>query len=139
MSDVLLGTNLNNHQRTFESLLELRDIDDGAETQTANETGKNFNIRKHQMVAVVVDITACASNDNTETYDLVVAVSDVVGGTYTEIASLAVPRGTTGRLVIPVHGQTAELLDADCDWIRISATLGGDTPSITYGAFLAAL
>lgn len=137
MADLLLGDDLNRRRRIFDKNLELRDVADGAETSTANETGIAFDCRKiHEYVAVVF-ITACVSNDGDETYVLSIGVSDAVGGTYTTIASVTIPRGTTGQVIIPLSGALAQKLDDDADFVRISATLGGTTPSLTYGAYLA--
>lgn len=137
MADVLLGERLNTGRRTFDKLTELRNLADGAETATAAETGVAFEIRKHIALLCVVDVTASVSNDNDETYVFTVEVSDLVGGTYTPIATLTVTRGVTGKYTIPLSGELAQKLDDDCDFIRIKATLGGTTPSITYGAYLA--
>lgn len=137
MADVLLGENLNTKRRIFDYNLMLRNVSDGAETSTAAETGISFDCRKlHEYVAEVF-ITACDGTSGDETYVLSIGVSDVVGGTYTTIASVTVPRGTTGRVTIPLSGQTAQKLDDDSDWVQIKATLAGTTPSITYGAYLA--
>lgn len=137
MADLVLGANLNRQTRTFDKLVELYDIATGAITTTASTTGVSFNIRKYQGLAVVLYITACKSSAADETYSTAIQVSDLVGGTYTTIATLAIPRGTLGLAVIPISGETAELLDNDADWVRITQTNGGTSPSITYGAFIA--
>lgn len=135
MADVWKGENLSRGQHVFDKNLELKTL--AAVTTTTAETGIAFDCRKIKEYAAIVYITACVSNDADETYVIDIKVSDVVGGTYTSIASVTVARGTTGVLVIPLHGATAELLDADSDFIQVVATLGGSTPSITYGAYLA--
>lgn len=137
MADVLLGENLNRKRRIFDKNLELRNISDGEETSTASETGINVEVRKLLEYVCVVYVTACDGTTGDETYTLTVQVSNAVGGTYTTIGTLAWPRATTGSNVIALSGLTAEVLDSDADWVRITATLAGTTPSITYGAYLA--
>lgn len=123
----------------LDTTLWLRADTEGAEVASADETGINFNIRKQGPVDCVVGITSIDNASANETYVLDVAVSDLVGGTYTDIANVTVDKdtaaGTTFR--IPLNGSVANFLDADCDWIRISVTAGGTTPSIDYFAYLA--
>lgn len=137
MSDVLLGENLSRPRRAFDKLLELRDIADGAETSTASETAKAFPILKYEALDVVVFVSAIDATTGDETYVLTVEVSDTSGGTYVAIAALPNIRAAgTGVYLIPISGATALKLSASAAYIRITATLGGTTPSITYGAFI---
>ncbi len=136
-NDILLGEDLNRRRRLFDYNLLLRNISDGAETSTAAETGIAFDCRKLHEYVCVVYISACDSASSDETYTLSIGVSDVVGGTYTTVASQSITRGTTGQVIIPLSGALAQKLDDDSDFIQIKATLGGTTPSITYGAYLA--
>jgi len=138
MADVWLGENLNRGRKLFDKSLELRDVADGAEASTAAETGIAFDCRKLKDYVCVVYVTAIDATTGDETYVLNVGVSDAVDGTYTPIATLPNIRATgTGLYVIPLNGEIAAKLDADSDFIQIAATLGGTSPSITYGAFLA--
>ena len=123
----------------LDTLLELRDITDGAETSTAAETGISFPCRKLGAYKAVFNISAIDYTTEDETYVLSIGVSDVVGGTYTTIASIpsaTVIANLTGRLEIPLSGNLAQEFDADSDWIQVKATLGGTSPSITYGCHL---
>lgn len=126
----------------LDTLLELRDIDDGAETATAAETGISFPCRKIGGYKAVFNISALDNTTTDETYVLSIGVSDVVGGTYTTIASLssaivkAAYAAGTKRIEVPLSGNLAQEIDADSDWIQCVATLGGTTPSITYGCHL---
>lgn len=130
---------LNRDTGTLDTLLELRDITDGAETSTAAETGIDFACRKIGGYKAVFNISALDVAEADETYILSIGVSDLVGGTYTTIASI--PSATilangVGRLEVPLSGNLAQEFDADSDWIQCVATLGGTTPSITYGCHL---
>lgn len=123
----------------FDAALELRDVGDGAETSTASETGIAFDVLHMGNPVVMVHVTAIDDTTDDETYVLDVEVSDLVAGTYTSIAEVTLDNGMTvpASFPIPIHSQLAALLDADAAFIRITATLGGTTPSITYGAYVA--
>ena len=137
MPDVLLGENLNRAHRTFDKALELRNVADGAETATANETAISFEARKLKEYVAELFITACDGSSGDETYVFDISVSDLQAGTFTKVAQVPWTRGTTGKLTIPLSGDIAQQLDNDSDWIRVGCTLAGTTPSITYGAYLA--
>lgn len=136
MADTVLGAQLSRQQRTYDDVVALCDSTTfGANANST--TGINFNIRKHQGLAAILNITACKSSATTETYVCTIEVSDVVGGSYTAIASQAIVRGTLGPVVIPLSGELAQVVDADCDWVRLTMTnSSGDSPSITLEAFL---
>ncbi len=124
--------------RTLDKNLELRDNADGAETSSASEAAIKFAVRKIGMYKAVVILSAVDVADTDETYVFNIEVSDASGGTYTSIASLSFAAGAaqTGSYDIPLSGQLAEQLDADAEYIRVTATLGGTTPSVTYGCYL---
>jgi len=119
--------------------LWLRADTEGTETSDQSETGINFNIRKHGPVDCVIGITSVDDTTDDETYVLNIQVSDLVGGTYTTIATVAIDNGTADGTVlrVPLNGNKAGFLDADCDWIRIGVDVGGTTPIIDYWAYLA--
>jgi len=74
----------------------------------------------------------------TGTYVLTLEVSDVVGGTYVAIASFTWPPAqASGRVHIPVQGQMAAFKDNDSKYMRVGWTIGGTTPGIILGSFLA--
>ncbi|MBT8411472.1 MAG: hypothetical protein KJP02_06730 [Octadecabacter sp.] len=131
----------------------LRDIADGAETSTALETPINLNLLDaaywqenvvpYNTLVVPVHITACDSADGDETYSITLEVDDTtdLSDTPTVVATLAIPRGTTGVFYMYVDARTIEGLVSDWSgniaYLGIRATLGGTSPSITYGAWLA--
>lgn len=121
--------------QTNDSLLVLED-GAAARTSTASGTGIACNLRKYRAAIIGVDVSECDATTGNETYVLSVEVSDVVGGTYTEVARVTVPRGVTGQFEMAVTGVGVEKLDADCAFTRVTWTLGGTTPIITFKAFV---
>jgi hypothetical protein len=124
--------------QVFDKLLELRNVADGAETSTASEAGVAMQVRFLPVCDWVIHVTALDAASADETYVFTLEVSDASGGTYTAIASHTWPRGHgAGTMHIPINGDMASFQDTDSDWIRVTATLGGTSPSITYGSYLA--
>lgn len=74
----------------------------------------------------------------TGTYTFNLQVSDVVGGTYTTIASFTWPPAlAAGQVHMPINGQMAAFLDNDSKYMRVNYAIGGTTPGIVLGSFLA--
>lgn len=124
--------------RTFDANLELRDIDDGAETSSADETAVAFDCRNIGAYKAVFHITAIDFTTGDESYVLDISVSDTSGGTYTKVATMPdIGAATsTGIYEVPLSGELVDALDSDAAFIRCGATLGGTTPSITYGCYI---
>jgi len=123
----------NRVSKIYDTALALR-ASGTAITSSASETGVAFAARKIVDYKAVVEYNGVVS---TGTYVFSIEVSDLVGGTYTEIAGVTIdPAGASGSLQIPLSGKIAELLDADSDFIRVTATLGATSPSIDYDCFL---
>jgi len=71
----------------------------------------------------------------TGTYTFNLQVSDVVGGTYTTVASFTVPpTAASGRRHIPISGDVAQGLDNDSKFVRVNYAIGGTTPGIVVGS-----
>lgn len=103
-------------------------------TTTTSETGLEFAVRHIGAYKAVMPYSGVVA---TGTYTFTIEVSDLVGGTYTAIASITIdPAVASGRLDIPLNGKIAEELDADSAFIRVTATLGGTGPSVDYDCFL---
>lgn len=122
---------------TYDSALALR-ASGTPITSTTSETGVEFAVRNIGAYKAVIQYNGLDFTTGDETYVFSVEVSDLVGGTYTAIATLPDVGSATasGRLDIPLNGKIAEELDADSAFIRITATLGGTTPSVDYDAYL---
>lgn len=107
------------------------------ETATAAETGIAFDVRKIADYKAVIQYSGKIYTN--ETYIFAIEISDLVGGTYTAIATMpdiGDNGSVAGRLDIPLSGKIAELLDADSAFIRSIVTITGAAPSIDYDCFL---
>lgn len=73
----------------------------------------------------------------TGTYTLNLQVSDLVGGTYTTIASVTWPPAVAGgKLHVAINGAQAQWLDNDSKFIRVNYVIGGATPGIVLGSYI---
>jgi hypothetical protein len=104
----------------------------GASTNVIDH-GSDRNIGLGEPLALVITVTACVSNDGDETYAFVLQsdADEAFGSAGTVIPSQSITRGTTGRFIyyLPKDVTTER-------YTRLSWTLGGTTPSITYSAEL---
>lgn len=132
----------------------LRNLSDGAETSTATETAVSLNELDgaywhdgteipYGVIAVQFLVTACDATTGDETYVLSIQVDDTSDHSNSPVTvwSQTVTRGFTGALTAHIDAKNIPLLDTDTSgtdkWIAVKATLGGTTPSITYGAHMA--
>lgn len=135
------------HSFDAEPKVTLRDLTDGAETASANETGISLDtldeaywdngVTPLQTAAVVFNITDLDTADGSEVYTLEVQVDSELafGDSPVTIATL-VPTAA-GVYIVNLDGPTIDALDPDSTHIRVALTAAGVTPSITYGAWLA--
>ena len=127
---------MNRAKRIYDAALSLRAAGT-PETATAAETGVAFPVRKLDSYKAVIAYSGKVYTN--ETYIFKIEVSDLVGGTYTAIATLP-DIGDNGLvegfLDVPLNGLIAEQLDADSAFIRVSVTITGAAPSIDYDCFL---
>lgn len=131
----------------------LRSVADGAETATATETAISLSELDlaywqdgseipHGKFVVGVNVTAMDATTGDETYVLSLLVDDTSGlsDSPVTIASYTIPRTAIGYYEFVVDSKTIPNLDSDSSgtdkWLAIRATLGGTTPSITYGAWI---
>jgi len=125
----------------FDALTVLRDIDDGAETATADETGILFPVRFSGLFEVVINITAIDAASGNETYVLVVDVDSLAAfsDAPVEVARKTVDKATAmpAEVRIPLASDDIARLDSNAAAIRVGLEAGGTTPSITYGAWIA--
>jgi hypothetical protein len=117
----------------FDKALEL--IAPGAAiTSTGSSTGVQLNPRFLPTCDWVIYTSGVLG---TGTYTFTLEVSDVVGGTYTAIATFVWPPATpSGKVHLPINADLAAFKDSDCKFMRVTATLGA-TSSIVYGSYLA--
>src|ERR1043166_7707319 len=120
--------------QVFDKALELL-APGAALTATGAGTGAQLYPRQLPPVDWVLYASGVVA---TGTYVINLQVSDVVGGTYTTIATVTWPPAVaSGRIHLPVSGQLAAFLDADCKFMRVGYTLGATSPSVVLGSFLA--
>ena len=73
----------------------------------------------------------------TGTYTFNLQVSDVVGGTYTTIATIVWPPAlASGKLHVPINGQMAAFFDTDSRFVRVNYAIGGTTPGAVVESYL---
>lgn len=120
----------------FDKQLELRNVADGAETSTVAETGVALDVRAAGDFKAIFFVTALDTGDADETYVLSVDTDSVAAFSDDPVEVGRVTVTGTGVFEIPLSGAQIEKLDPNAAAIRAKATLGGTTPSITYGAYL---
>ena len=112
-------------------------------TSTAAATAVAFNPVMVESYKAVFRVAAIVQNDEDETYVLSVEASDdgfssnvVELGALPDLGFLGLAITAPDTFEIPLSGEAAEALNPNLATIRVKATLGGTTPSITYEAFL---
>ena len=124
---------------TFDAALELRDQTDAAETATQAEPGIALDVLKAGNFKAVFIVTALDLASTNETYALSIETDSLAAfsDSPVQVGSVAVTAVGTYELLFSQAGLAR--LDPDAAAIRCKATLGGTTPSIAYGCFLAPL
>lgn len=121
--------------RFFDKQLELRNLADGAEASTVAETAVALEVLKAGTFKVVFVVTALDLSSGNETYSLSVETDAATSfGSPTTVGS--VTPAATGTYEVLLSADGIAKLDSTAAAIRVKATLGGTTPSITYGAFV---
>ena len=120
----------------FDKQLELRNVADGAEVATVAETGVSFAARMAGDFKAVVFVTALDLTSGNETYLLTVETDSLAAFSDSPAEVGRVSIGATGVYEIPLSAAAIEQRDPNAAAIRVKATLGGTSPSITYGAYL---
>lgn len=73
----------------------------------------------------------------TGTYTFNLQVSDVVGGTYTTIATMTWPPTTaSGKVSLAIKGSTSQFFDNDSKFVRVNYVIGGTTPGAVVGSYI---
>lgn len=124
---------------TYDKALELRDYGATAITATTSGTGIKFYPRKHEAFKVVIVADAYSDYDaGVDEWTISVEVSNALGSGYTAVATLdpAVAAGTAIETEIVLGGAQIAEIDADADYIRVTATETGAPGALTYGAYI---
>ena len=123
---------------TYDKEVELRAYTATAITATTSSTGIAFPVRKTAEYKVCYSIAAYSSYSvGVNEWNIKVEVSDLVGGTYTQVGTVIAPLGTALEGEIPLTGDYVTGIDSDSAFIRVTATKTGSPGSLTYGAWLA--
>lgn len=126
--------------KIVDSELVLREHSSTAVTSTASSTGKLLYPRNQLLQKVIINVGTFKTSATNETYAITVEVSDLVGGTYTAIVTLTsaqlIAGGANATYEYAINKELVSLIDADSLYVRVTATLGGTDPSLTYGAYL---
>jgi len=118
-----------------EASVLLRAQGSAAVTATATDAAKAFDWEYAAGFALVVKVSDVETGVGDETYSFTVNALDPAGGNSTDIMTTGAIT-TAGEYIFALDGDTARLIDADAAQISLTATLGGNAPSITYSAFL---
>lgn len=138
-------------QYDVDAAVLLRDVADGAETSTATETAIDLDELRaaywhdkeipHGVMAVVINVTALDLADTDETYVISLLVDDVVGLNDSPFTICSYAITQVGTYTMYVDSKSIPGLNPDVSgtskWLGVRATLGGTSPSITYGAWIA--
>lgn len=118
---------------TFDKALEL--LSPGAPlAANGSSTGVLLYPRMLPTVDWIVYVSGVVA---TGTYTFNLQVSDVVGGTYTTIASITLnPAVASGVAKSSVNGELARFFDNDSKFMRVNYAIGGTTPGVVAGSFL---
>lgn len=82
-------------------------------------------------------VVSCSGVVATGTYTFNLQVSDLVGGTFTTIASIVWPPAlASGKLHVPVNGQMSGFFDTDSKFIRVNYVIAGTTPGAVVESYI---
>ena len=120
----------------FDASLELKAAG-AAVTSTGSTTGIAVAGRFLPHCDWIVNVTAIDFTTTDETYIFTLEASNLVGGTYTALATLAWlgSRGV-GQAHVPIDGERVQWANTTGAFLRVTATLAGTSPSVTYTSFL---
>lgn len=133
------------------ALVTLRNVTDGTETSTATETAIDLGLLTaaywqddtvpHGTFKVVFHVTSLDTTTGDETYTLSLQVDDVLAHNNTPNTIWSQAITSTGVYEAIIDSKTIDLLVTDYSsealYIAAKATLGGTTPIIAYGAWIA--
>jgi hypothetical protein len=116
----------------FDKALELL-APGAALTTTGNSTGVLLYPRDFPTCDWIVYASAVLG---TGTYSFNLQVSDIVGGTYTTIATITWPPGVpAGKRHVAINGADAQWMDNDSKFVRVNYVIGA-TSSIIVGSYI---
>ncbi len=120
--------------RILDSELVLRDSTAAAITATAANAGVNIKNAALSDYKAAINVAALDTSQD-ETY-VITAEADTDSGFASAVTVGTLTVTAVGSYEIPLSRAFVEHLEAGATWLRLVATLGGTTPSLTYNAFL---
>ena len=112
----------------------LRDITAGPITTTTSSTPVGCRPDLFTSLGWMIYVNALNAV-STETYVFALETSDLTGGSYVNLATWVWPRARgTGKAIIGLVGDQAFWTNTVTRFLRVTATLGGSSPSIVYGS-----
>jgi hypothetical protein len=122
---------------TFDKELELRSVSTAAASTTHTTTALDLDVLMIREFRAVINVTSVDRTTGDETYVFAAKVDSSTGfGSPTTVATL--PSITApGTYEIPLAGDLIKAWEANAAAIALTCTIGGTTPLIRYGAWLA--
>lgn len=121
----------------MDAALMLRDKTDGAEGATATEAPICVDMVAAGDFRVVFHVSALDRTDGNETYVLSVEVAGLADFSDGITIGTLPPIGVVGVYELPLSGEMVRQHHPSAAYARCKATLGGTTPSLIYGCYLA--
>ncbi|MEO1208584.1 MAG: hypothetical protein AAFX78_03495 [Cyanobacteria bacterium J06638_20] len=125
-----------------DSLLLLRDINDGAETTDAAEAAVNIDLESLSMAAIVINSSGSSGTvDGSNYWDLIIEAADNTGfSNPTTLLTQTLP-GTAAEYYLPIDGRQLETFRTAGEdpsiYIRCRLSETGTTATdVTYGAYI---
>lgn len=116
------------------SLVLLKATGSAAITSTAS-TVVDLNIKMGGAFAIVVNVEAFDTADADETYTFSIVGQDSAGSNDVTIATTGAIVETGEHLILIDSDTAVKLAGASTEKLKLTATLGGTTPSLTYSAW----
>ncbi len=135
------------HSFDAEPKVMLRDAAAAAVTATKSETGISLDTLKaaywqgnetpQQTFAAIINVSAVDKTTGDETYVFTIQVDSVLAFSDSPVTIATLTVNAAGVYVVNLDGPTIDALDVNAAFIRVTATLAGTTPILSYGAWLA--
>lgn len=128
-------------RRIVDALALLREHTPTAITSTTSEVGKLiYPTMQIEYYKAVIDIGTFDNTTTDETYVITIEIASTLNSTYNVIATLSSDiiknGGANKTYMLPLSGYYNNYINSNSAYMRVTATLGGTSPSLTYGAFI---
>lgn len=117
--------------------------EDLAVTATASSTPvkiEGLNVGVNQFVAEIINSAVTGTVDGSNYYTATLNVSNLTGGTYSQVGNAIVLPATAGRHEIAFTSEQIEGLIAGAKWFKVTVTKTGTTATgVTVSSFITKL